>query len=83
MSDSNIGTAIPVPAGMDLTEDKQTLILALNIAGLAFAIVFFGLRIWARFLSEASFGLDEYFMVPAIVRYRSRLRPQQYSHSYR
>ncbi|MCJ1311312.1 hypothetical protein MMC25_004983 [Agyrium rufum] len=57
----------PPPPGLDLTENKQPLILAVNITCMLLAVLVLGLRVFSRRISNAKFWWDDWFMVNATV----------------
>lgn len=60
--------SLVVPPGMDLTEDKGPLFVAVFAAGLAVALVTVILRLWVRIKLIGKVGVDDYIMTVSFVR---------------
>jgi len=61
-------SSIVVPPGMDLTENKGPLFIAVFSAGLAVAYIVVALRLWVRIKLVGKVGVDDYIMTASLVR---------------
>ncbi|KAI0430708.1 hypothetical protein F5Y09DRAFT_307043 [Xylaria sp. FL1042] len=57
----------PPPAGLDLTESRQTAVIAVALVSAAFAAVALSLRIWARNFQRFGMMADDWLMIVALI----------------
>jgi hypothetical protein len=58
----------PPPPGIDIYEDRSNHVIASVLAPAILAVIAVGLRMWARYVSQAGFKWDDYLIVVALVR---------------
>lgn len=65
-------SAMPTPAGVNLSDSRQPELYAATIITYCLALLALGLRFLSRRLLKSGYGLDDYFAVAAMVWLDSR-----------